>query len=147
MINKFERNHKATLTCAIKPPLAFYHTTTSCYFTIYPGKPHYFALLRTAMIGYVRCVTIEKSRCYTRLHNHCRFGKNKKYRFSLKISILRCFAFLRKWCYQKMSCISKWLYIFVLKNRNKRNLPLLLHLISAPFCSVSQSRIPTLMQS
>ena len=32
-----------------------------------------------------------------------------------------------------------------LKNRNKRNLPLLLHLISAPFCSVSQSRVPTLM--
>ena len=53
-------------------------------------------------------------------------------------------AFL--WCHQKMSFISKWLYIFVLKNRNKRNLPLLLHLISAPFCSVSQSRVPTLMQ-
>ena len=50
-------------------------------------------------------------------------------------------------CYhQKMSFISKWLYIFALKNRNKRNLPLLLHLISAPFCSVSQSRVPTLMQ-
>ena len=50
------------------------------------------------------------------------------------------------WCHQKTSFISKWLYIFALKNRNKRNLPLLLHLISAPFCSVSQSRIPTLMQ-
>ena len=51
------------------------------------------------------------------------------------------------WCHQKMSFISKWLYIFALKNRNKRNLPLLLHLISALFCSVSQSRVPTLMQS
>ena len=51
-----------------------------------------------------------------------------------------------KWCHRKMSFISKWLYIFALKNRNKRNLPLLLHLISAPFCSVSQSRGPTLMQ-
>ena len=50
------------------------------------------------------------------------------------------------WCHQKMSFISKWLYIFALKNRNKRNLPLLLHLISALFCSVSQSRVPTLMQ-
>ena len=50
------------------------------------------------------------------------------------------------WCHQKMSFISKWLYIFALKNRNKRNLPLLLHLNSAPFCSVSQSRVPTLMQ-
>jgi len=50
------------------------------------------------------------------------------------------------WCHQKMSSISKWLYIFALKNRNKRNLPLLLHLNSAPFCSVSQSRVPTLMQ-
>ncbi len=48
--------------------------------------------------------------------------------------------------YPEMSFISKWLYIFVLKNRNKRNLSLLLHLISAPFCSVSQSRVPTLMQ-
>ena len=45
------------------------------------------------------------------------------------------------WCHQKMSFISKWLYIFALKNRNKRNLPLLLHLISALFCSVSQSRV------
>ena len=50
------------------------------------------------------------------------------------------------WCHQEMSFISKWLYIFALKNRNKRNLPLLLHLISALFCSVSQSRVPTLMQ-
>ena len=50
------------------------------------------------------------------------------------------------WCHREMSFISKWLYIFALKNRNKRNLPLLLHLISAPFCSVSQSRVPTLMQ-
>ena len=50
------------------------------------------------------------------------------------------------WCHQKTSFISKWLYIFVLKNRNKQNLPLLLHLISALFCSVSQSRVPTLMQ-
>ena len=53
--------------------------------------------------------------------------------------------FFFKWCHQKMSFISKWLYIFVLKNRNKRNLLLLLHLNSAPFCSVSQSRVPTLM--
>ena len=52
-----------------------------------------------------------------------------------------------KWCHREMSFISKWLYIFALKNRNKRNLPLLLHLISALFCSVSQSRVPTLMQS
>ena len=51
-----------------------------------------------------------------------------------------------EWCHQKTSFISKWLYIFALNNRNKRNLPLLLHLISAPFCSVSQSRVPTLMQ-
>ncbi len=56
-------------------------------------------------------------------------------------------AFCFLWCHQKMSFISKWLYIFALKNRNKRNLPLLLHLISTPFCSVSQSRVPTLMQS
>ena len=55
-------------------------------------------------------------------------------------------ASLSEWCHQKMSFISKWLYIFTLKNCNKRNLPLLLHLISAPFCSVSQSRVPTLMQ-
>ena len=48
--------------------------------------------------------------------------------------------------HQKMSFISKWLYIFALKNCNKRNLPLLLHLISAAFCSVSQSRVPTLLQ-
>ncbi len=46
----------------------------------------------------------------------------------------------------KMSFISKWLYIFALKNRNKCNLPLFLHLNSALFCSVSQSRVPTLMQ-
>ena len=46
----------------------------------------------------------------------------------------------------EMSFISKWLYIFALKNCNKRNLPLLLHLNSALFCSVSQSRVPTLMQ-
>ena len=51
------------------------------------------------------------------------------------------------WCHQKMSFISKWLYIFALKNRNKRNLPLLLHLISALFCSVSQRQVPTLVQS
>ena len=57
-----------------------------------------------------------------------------------------CNCFSLTWCHQKMSFISKWLYIFALKNRNKRNLPLLLHLISAPFCSVSQSRVPTLMQ-
>ena len=94
MINKFERNHEATLTCAIKPPLVFYHTTASCYFTIYPGKPHFFALLSTAMIGSTRSITIDKSRCYTRLHNHCRFWENKKSQFSLKIRILRCFAFL-----------------------------------------------------
>jgi len=49
------------------------------------------------------------------------------------------------WCHRKMSFISKWLYIFALKNHNERNLLLLLHLISAPFCSVSQSRVPTLM--
>ena len=48
--------------------------------------------------------------------------------------------------HQKMNSISKWLYIFALKKCSKRNLPLLLHLISAPFCSVSQSRVPTLMQ-
>ncbi len=100
MINKFERHHEATLTCAIKPPLAFYHTTTSCYFTIYPGKPHLFALLRTAKVGCTRSVTIEKSRCYTRLHNHCHFGENKKSRFLLKIRILRCFTFLL-WCHQE----------------------------------------------
>ena len=51
------------------------------------------------------------------------------------------------WCHQEMSFISKWLYIFALKNRNKRNLPLLLHLISTLFCSVSQSRVPTFIQS
>ena len=34
------------------------------------------------------------------------------------------------WCHQEMRPISKWLYIFSLKNRNKRNLPLLLHLSS-----------------
>ena len=50
------------------------------------------------------------------------------------------------WCHQEMSFISKWLYIFALKNRDERNLPLLLHLNSAPFCSVSQSLVPTLMQ-
>ena len=50
------------------------------------------------------------------------------------------------WCHQEMSFISKWLYIFALKNRDERNLPLLLHLISALFCSVSQSRVPTLLQ-
>ena len=50
------------------------------------------------------------------------------------------------WCHQKMSSIPKWLYIFALKNCNKRNFPLLLHLISAQFCSVSQSQVPTLMQ-
>ena len=50
------------------------------------------------------------------------------------------------WCHQKTSFISKWLYIFALKNRCKRNLPLLLHLNSAPFCSVSQSRVHTLLQ-
>ena len=32
--------------------------------------------------------------------------------------------------HQEMSFISKWLYIFALKNRNKCNLPLLLHLSS-----------------
>ena len=31
------------------------------------------------------------------------------------------------WCHQEMSFIRKWLYIFALKNRFKRNLPLLLH--------------------
>ena len=46
-----------------------------------------------------------------------------------------------------MSFISKWLYIFALKNRNKRNLQLFLHLNSAPFCNVSQSQVPTMMQS
>ena len=51
------------------------------------------------------------------------------------------------WCHRETSFISKWLYIFVLKNRYKRNLPLLLHPNSALFCSVSQSRVPTLMQS
>lgn len=56
------------------------------------------------------------------------------------------FCFSSKWCHQKTSSISKWLYIFALKNRNKHNLPLFLHLNSAPFCSVSQSRVPTLMQ-
>ena len=50
------------------------------------------------------------------------------------------------WCHQKTGSISKWLYILALKNRYKRNLPLLLHLNSALFCSVSQSRVPTLMQ-
>ena len=54
--------------------------------------------------------------------------------------------FSSSWCHREMSFISKWLYIFALKNRYKRNLPLLLHLISAPFCSVSQNRVPTLMQ-
>ena len=34
------------------------------------------------------------------------------------------------WCHQKTSFIPKWLYIFLLKNRNKRNLPLLIHLSS-----------------
>ena len=65
-------------------------------------------------------------------------------------TLTTCFKLLAsfcKWCHQKTSFFSKWLYIFALKNRNKRNLPLLLHLISAPFCSVSQSRVPTLMQS
>ncbi len=51
------------------------------------------------------------------------------------------------WYHQKTNFIPKWLYIFALKNRNKHNLPLFLHLNSAPFCSVSQSRVPTLMQS
>ncbi|MBQ8602478.1 MAG: PD-(D/E)XK nuclease family transposase, partial [Bacteroides sp.] len=60
-------------------------------------------------------------------------------------TIFIIFAELRRF-HQKMSLISKWFYIFALKNRIKRNLPLLLHLISAPFCSVSQSRVPTLMQ-
>ena len=55
-----------------------------------------------------------------------------------------CLIFM--WCHQKTNFIPKWLYIIALKNRNKRNLPLLLHLISAPFCSVSQSRVPTLLQ-
>ena len=32
--------------------------------------------------------------------------------------------------HQEMSSIYKWLYIFALKNHNKRNLPLLLHLSS-----------------
>ena len=40
------------------------------------------------------------------------------------------------WCHQKMSFISKWLYIFALKNRNKRNLPLLLHLSSKSLLGV-----------
>ena len=57
----------------------------------------------------------------------------------------RCNCSLSKWCHQKTSFISKWLFIFALKNRNKRNLPLLLHLNSAPFCSVSQSQVPTLV--
>ena len=39
-----------------------------------------------------------------------------------------CFSF--KWCHQKMSFFSKWLYIFALKKCSKRNLPLLLHLSS-----------------
>lgn len=56
------------------------------------------------------------------------------------------FCFSSKWCHRKTNFIPKWLYIFALKNRNKHNLPLLLHLISALFCSVSQSRVPTLMQ-
>ena len=40
------------------------------------------------------------------------------------------------WCHQEMSFISKWLYIFTLKNRNKRNLPLLLHLSSKTLLGV-----------
>ena len=40
------------------------------------------------------------------------------------------------WCHQKMSFISKWLYIFALMNRNKRNLPLLLHLSSKSLLGV-----------
>ncbi len=63
-----------------------------------------------------------------------------------QIAVLQQFGTHFKWRHQKMSFISKWLYIFALKNRNKRNLPLLLRLNSAPFCSVSQSRVPTLMQ-
>ena len=60
---------------------------------------------------------------------------------------IRKFSNSVSWYHQEMSFISKWLYIFALKKCSKRNLPLLLHLISAPFCSVSQSRVPTLMQS
>ena len=48
------------------------------------------------------------------------------------------------YCPQDWSFIPKWPYISALKNRNKRNLPLLFHLISEAFCSVSQSRVPTL---
>jgi len=50
------------------------------------------------------------------------------------------------WCHQKTSSISKWLYIFALKNCNKRNLPLLLYLVSELLCSVSQRQVPTLVQ-
>ena len=71
--------------------------------------------------------------------------RTKTLRIELKMPRRDCEASYL-WCHQEMSFISKWLYIFALKNRNKRNLPLLLHLISAPFCSVSQSRVPTLLQ-
>ena len=33
-------------------------------------------------------------------------------------------GFSFKWCHQKMSFFSKWLYIFALKKCSKRNLPL-----------------------
>lgn len=72
-------------------------------------------------------------------------GKNRR-KDTKKAVTFKCNCLIFKWCHQKMSFISKWLYIFALKNRNKRNLPLLLHLISAPFCSVSQSQVPTFMQ-
>lgn len=49
------------------------------------------------------------------------------------------------YCPQDRSFIPKWPYISALKNRDKHNLPLLLHLISEPFCSVSQSRVPTFL--
>lgn len=82
--------------------------------------------------------TLEKtSPCFSPFFNCLEEQKKESY-----IAVTLFF----KWYHQKMSYISKWLYIFALKNRNKRNLPLLLHLISAPFCSVSQSRVPTLMQ-
>ncbi len=92
-----------------------------------------------------KCTRVGTQNCVI-LHRNARILINDK---TLQINDLQRFVIFElwfKWFHQKMSFISKWLYIFTLKNCFKRNLPPLLHLISAPFCSVSQSRVPTLVQ-
>ena len=134
------------------PMLSFYRQIKTCVLacSVFTDAQHQwvFAVFKCFRLvtQHINCCCHSFSGLHLGLHTGLHKPPKSNQKTTKKAATFYRNCLIFKWCHQKMSSISKWLYIFALKNHNKRNLPLLLHLISAPFCSVSQSRVPTFMQ-